>query len=51
MGLLDSTPPDMLTGRSPPISVTPSSVSFQPSPGPANPRLSSHMGSNHENGT
>src|SRR3954463_6068264 len=51
IGLVDSTPPDMLTGRSPSSSVTPASVSFQPSPSSAKPRFSSHMGSYQENGT
>ncbi len=51
MGLDDRTPPDMFTGRSPSSSVTPDSVSFQPSPSAAKPRFSSHMGSYQENGT
>ncbi len=51
MGLVESTPPDMLTGRSPSSAVTPASVSFQPSPSSAKPRFSSHMGSYQENGT
>src|SRR3954465_12187447 len=51
MGLVDRTPPDMLTGRSPSSSVTPASVSFQPSPSSAKPGFSSHIGSYQENGT
>src|SRR3954449_1344380 len=51
MGLEESTPPLMLTGRSPSSWVTPSSTYFQPSPLGANRRFSSHIGSNHENGT
>ncbi|CAM5617573.1 hypothetical protein SMICM304S_11482 [Streptomyces microflavus] len=51
MGLVDSTPPEGLTGRSPSSSVTPASVSFQPSPSPAKPRFSSHIGSYQEKGT
>ena len=47
----DSTPPDGLNGMRPPIAVSPASVSFQPSPSGAKPRFSSHIGSNHENGT
>ena len=42
---------DMFTGRSPSSWVTPSSTIFQPSPLGANPRFSSHIGSNQENGT
>jgi hypothetical protein len=51
MGLDDSTPPDGFTGSRPPISVSPASVSFQPWPSSVNPRFSSHIGSNQENGT
>src|ERR1700679_962617 len=51
IGFDDSPPPDMLSGFRPPISVSPASVSFQPSPSAANPRFSSHIGSNPENGT
>src|SRR5690606_31421125 len=51
IGLDDSTPPELLTGISPSIAVAPDSVSFQPSPDSAKPRDSSHIGSNHENGT
>ena len=51
IGFDDSTPPDMLSGIRPPILVSPASVSFQPSPSAANPRFSSHIGSNQENGT
>ena len=36
---------------SPSISVSPSSVSFHPSPAPANPRFSIHIGSYQLNGT
>jgi hypothetical protein len=51
IGFDERTPPLMFTGRSPSISVTPSSTSRQPSPGSAKPRFSSHIGSNQENGT
>src|SRR5215469_16808400 len=51
MGFEHSTPPEGLTGISPPISVSPASVSWQPRPGGAKPRFSSHIGSNQENGT
>src|SRR5688572_3416423 len=51
IGLDESTPPDMLIGRSPSSAVAPSSTMRQPSPDSANPRFSSHIGSNHENGT
>ncbi len=51
MGLVDSTPPLMFTGRRPVISVSPLSVIFQPSPLGAKPRFSSHIGSNQLNGT
>ena len=52
IGLLDSTPPEQLTGRSPPSSaVAPDSTMRQPSPTEAKPRLSNHIGSYHENGT
>ncbi len=51
IGLELSTPPEGLTGSRPPIAVSPASVSRQPSPGPAKPRFSSHIGSNQENGT
>ena len=46
-----STPPDMLTGNAPPISVSPRSVTFQPSPSSTMRWPSSHIGSYHENGT
>ncbi|SIN38832.1 Uncharacterised protein [Mycobacteroides abscessus subsp. abscessus] len=51
IGFEESTPPDALTGILPPIAVSPAWVSFQPSPSAANPRFSSHIGSNQENGT
>lgn len=51
MGLVESTPPEGFTGRSPSSSVAPDSVSFQPSPSAAKPRFSSHIGSYQENGT
>ena len=51
IGLDDSTPPEQLTGSTPSRAVPPDSVSFQPSPSAAKPRFSSHIGSNHENGT
>ena len=51
IGFDDSTPPEEFTGRSPSSAVPPDSVSFQPSPSAAKPRFSSHIGSNHENGT
>jgi hypothetical protein len=51
IGLLDSTPPDMFTGKSPPISVAPSSVIFQPSLRSAIRCPSSHMGSYQLKGT
>ena len=51
MGFVESTPPDMFTGRPPSSSVAPDSVRFQPSPSSAKPRFSSHIGSYHQNGT
>src|SRR4029079_9791243 len=51
IGLDDSTPPEALNGIRPVIAVSPASVSFQPSPSGAKPRLSNHIGSYHENGT
>src|SRR4029078_1561603 len=51
IGFDDSTPPDGLSGIRPPIAVSPASVSFQPSPSGAKPKLSSHIGSYQENGT
>src|SRR6478735_9516932 len=51
IGFDDSTPPDGLNGMRPPMAVSPASVSFQPSPSGAKPRLSSHIGSYQENGT
>jgi hypothetical protein len=51
IGLEESTPPDGLTGSRPPMAVVPDSVSCHPVPGSANPRFSSHIGSNHEKGT
>src|SRR5262245_2030628 len=51
MGLELSTPPDGLNGIRPDIAVSPASVSFQPSPSGAKPRLSNHIGSYQENGT
>ena len=51
IGFDDSTPPDGLNGMRPSIAVSPDSVSFQPSPSGANPRLSNHIGSYQENGT
>ena len=51
IGFDESTPPDMFTGRSPSSWVTPSSTYFHPSPLGAKWRFSSHIGSNHENGT
>ncbi len=51
IGFEQSTPPEGLMGSRPPICVSPASVSRQPSPGPAKPRFSSHIGSNQENGT
>ncbi len=41
----------MFTGKSPPISVAPASVIFQPSPSSQIRWPSSHIGSYHENGT
>ena len=51
MGLDESTPPDILNGMSPSISVAPLSVNFQPSPKSQKCKFSSHIGSYHENGT
>src|SRR5262245_40297302 len=51
IGLVDSTPPEQFHGMSPSIDVAPSCTSFQPSPTSQKPRFSSHMASNHENGT
>ena len=51
IGFEDSTPPEQLTGSTPSIAVPPDSVSRQPSPSGVKPRFSSHIGSNHENGT
>jgi hypothetical protein len=51
IGFDESTPPDMFTGKSPPSSVAPESVSFQPSPSRLIRCPSSHIGSYHENGT
>ena len=51
IGFDESTPPDGFTGKSPVISVEPSSVMRQPSPGPAMSWPSSHMGSYQLNGT
>ena len=51
MGLDDSTPPDMFTGKSPVRAVAPSSTIFQPSPSPVMWRFSIHMASYQENGT
>ena len=45
IGFDDNTPPDALSGMRPPISVSPDSVSFHPSPSATNPRFSSHIGS------
>ena len=52
IGLDDSTPPRHVdrAGRRR-SAVAPSSTIFQPSPASAKPRFSSHIGSNHENGT
>jgi len=51
IGLDESTPPDMLMGRSPVSSVVPSWTIFQPVPSSAKPRFSSHIGSNQLKGT
>jgi len=51
IGLEDSTPPLALTGSWPSMAVSPASVSRHPVPSSANPRFSSHIGSNQENGT
>src|SRR4051794_21568422 len=52
IGFDESTPPEQLTGSLPSIAVSPDSVSRQPPPfGSAKPSDSSHIGSNHENGT
>ena len=51
MGLLDSTPPEQLTGKEPPSSVEPSSIIVPPSPGSAMRWPSNQMASCQENGT
>src|SRR6202021_2761632 len=52
IGLDERTPPEAFQGMSPPSSeVAPSSVSFQPSPSGANPKLSNHIGSYQLKGT
>src|SRR6516225_767713 len=53
IGLDESTPPEQFHGMSPPsiMEVAPSLVSFQPSPSPQKPRLSSHIGSYQLKGT
>src|SRR5581483_3859738 len=51
MALVDRTPPEGLTGKAPPRSVSPVSTIFQPSPGPAMSWPSSHMGSYQLKGT
>ena len=51
IGFDESTPPDGFTGKPPVSSVSPASVSFQPSPSGVMRCPSSHMGSYHENGT
>src|SRR5262249_1884771 len=51
IGFVHSTPPEGLMGRCAPNFTSPRSTSFHPPPSSQKPRFSSHMASNHANGT
>ena len=51
IGFVQSTPPDGFTGRWAPNFCSPRSTILQPWPTSQKPRFSSHIGSNHANGT